>query len=143
MTEKLMQRKYYQLQLLKQQLAVYLEEKQLIDAKTNEIMSTISALMHLKEVKNATKLWSPLGAGCFVQSESKQVKNVAVNIGAGVIAKKKISDAVDILKKRLATLSEADKEITKQINKMAEQATVLENELEQYVRKKEGDSAAG
>ncbi|MBI4174367.1 MAG: hypothetical protein HY517_01880, partial [Candidatus Aenigmarchaeota archaeon] len=61
--EQEMQEKYIELQILKQQIGSYVEQKQALDEKENEISTTIEALKALPKIKRGEEMWSNLGSG--------------------------------------------------------------------------------
>lgn len=132
-----LQEKYMELQMLKQQIASFVEQKQAVDEKVGEIHSTIEALNSLPKAKKGDEIWSPLGNGTFVRSDIKDIEKVLVAIGAGVVVKETLPKAMEILEGRARELSEISDEIVRQANLMVDRINKLEPELEQLVRQSE------
>jgi len=128
--QKELQRKYVQLQILKQQMNAFLEEKIMLDNKTNELSVTIESLKKLDEIKQGEEMWSSLGSETFVRADLKDIQKVIINIGAGVFAVKSTAEAAGILEERLGELSKFDTELVAEINKINQQITRLEPELQ-------------
>ncbi len=137
MAEKELQRKYMQLQVLRQQMATMLEEKVLLDEKINEVSMTIDALKKLGGVKDGEEMWSSLGSGAFVRADIKDTEKVIVGIGAGAFAKKTAADAAETLQARLEELKQLDSQFTAEINKVNRQVLMLEPEIEKAAHAKQ------
>lgn len=126
-----LQQKYVELQVLRQQIAHYVEQKQALDEKEAEMNATIEALRNLGTVKQGGEMWSSLGSSAFVRSDIKDTEKVMVAIGAGVVAKETAARAIEILEGRMKDLDSAGVQIIEQANAMLERI----NELEPRVQK--------
>lgn len=134
MTEQEIQRKYLQLQMLKQQLSALLEEKNIVDEKISEILTTTNALNELGKVKQNEEIWSPLGSGAFVRSDIKDRGKVLIGIGSDVVIKESRTKAIEILQERLKEIIEIDKELSAEIEKFNSQITKLEPEIQEMIQ---------
>src|SRR3989338_7945114 len=124
-----LQEKYMELQILKQQINSYVEQKQAVDEKVGELSSTIDALKSLPAVKKGEEMWSSLGSGTFVRSDIKDVEKVLVAIGAGIVTKETLPKTIEILESRAKELSDINDEIIRQANTMVERINQLEPEV--------------
>ena len=132
--QKELQRKYMQMQLLKQQMNALLEEKMLIDEKVSEVAVTIDALQNLGKVKKGDEIWSGLGSGSFMRSDVKDIDRVLISVGAGVLIKEERSRAIDILRSRLDELNKIDRDLIAEINKFSDQINRLEPEIQRLAQ---------
>ncbi len=132
-----LQRKYAQLQLLKQQLNTLLEEKMMIDERVAEIVNSMDALKNLEKVKEGDEIWSGLGSGSFLNSAVKDTAKVLVSVGAGILIKEDRARAIEILQSRLDELNKIDKELVAEINKFSDQASKTESELQKLAEDEE------
>lgn len=135
--EKEMQRKYLQIQLSKEQFSNMLSEKTLIEERLTEIAGAMESLEKIKDLKQGQEIWTPIGSGSFIESDITNVKEVAIGIGAGVIVKKKIEDASELLKSRLDILVSINNQFSHEINKLAKQIEASERELEGMLKEKQ------
>ena len=135
--ERDLQRKYLQLQLMKQQLNGMLEEKALLDEKISEIAATIDAIENLKDVKKDQRIWSPIGSAAFVESDLKDSNKILVGVGAGIIVKKTREGAILTMQERMQELNSIDKEFMTEINKFSEQISVLEPEVQKLAQEEQ------
>ena len=69
-----------------------------------DINATIETLENLPKAKEEGRL--PIGSGVYITCQKINTDNVYVSVGAGFIVSKKLSEAQDILRKRLAAVSE-------------------------------------
>ncbi|MBI3190670.1 prefoldin subunit alpha, partial [archaeon] len=99
--ERELQAKYFQYQIMKQQMTAYMEEKAVIDERINELSMTIDALHKIDDVKNGNEMWSSLGSGAFVRSDIKDVQKAMISLGAGVVVKETKERCIEILQSRL------------------------------------------
>ena len=129
-----LQRKYVQMQLLKQQLNALLEEKLLVDEKVSEIVTTIDALQNLGKVKKGDEIWSGLGSGSFMRSDVKDIDRVLISVGAGILIKEERSRAIDILQSRLNELNKIDRDLIAEINKFSDNINKLEPEIQRLAK---------
>ena len=128
-----LQHKYIELQILKQQIAQYVEQKQAFDEKESEMNATIDALRNLDTIKQGDEMWSSLGSSTFVRSDIKDTKKVLVAVGAGVVAKETVSRAIEILEGRVKDLNSAGVQIVEQANMMLERINELEPQVQRLM----------
>ncbi len=129
------QRKYIQLQLIKQQVQTYAEEKKIIDEKTQEIYQTIETLKKIADVKNNTEMWTPLGSGAFGRALLKDSENVLIAIGAGAALVEKREAAIELLEERKKELENVSTDVMGQIFQLSESAESIENDLNRIIEK--------
>lgn len=131
------QRKYAQLQMLKQQMSALLEQKKAIDEKLEEITNTIEALEKLGEIEKGNEIWSPFGSGAFVNSDIKDTENVFFAVAAGLVIREKRGNVIKILEQQKKELELAERKLIQEAGKYSEHANSIEKELEMLVRKEQ------
>ncbi len=99
-----------QLQQLEQQIASI--EQQRVDLTS--LKENIAELQQLKKVK----IHTPLGAGVFLESEVKQVDDVLLGVGSGVIVKKEVKDAVKIIENQIVELEKISIQMQQELNNL-------------------------
>ncbi len=132
--EKEFQRKYMHLQLYKHQLNAYAEEKGKIDNKIAELRMTVDALEKIGKINKGEEIWSPLGSSTFVMSDVKDIENVLVNIGAGVVIKSTRERSVEILQSRLDEIEDVNRSLIAEIIKYSEEIEKLEPEVQRLAQ---------
>jgi prefoldin alpha subunit len=135
MTDKMIQRKYMQLQMIKQQLQIYAEEKKLIDEKVNELAITLDALQKLGTVSAGDEMWTPIGSGGYVSASMKDLDNVLIGIGAGIFIREKREVAIERMQKILEEISALNNNVVSEMTKFAKQGEALEMEIQQLAQR--------
>lgn len=128
-----MQKAYMQYQLVKQQLSSFAEERGKIVEKLKELMGTIESLKKLEGVDNGSEMWTPMGSGAFVSSDVKDVDDVLVAVGAGIVTKEKREKAIEILQARFQEMDKVDDMIIEELKRLSAQSEKLEKELKDMV----------
>lgn len=128
-----LQHKYIELQILKQQITQYVEQKQAIDEKETEMNATIEALRKIDTIKQGDEMWSSLGSSTFVRSDIKDTKKVLVAIGAGVVTKETVERAIEILESRVKDIGSIGMQVVEQANALLERINELEPEVQKLM----------
>ena len=136
-----LQEKFIQLQVMKQQAQSYLEEKQKVDSALTELTMTLEAMKKLKGTKTNNEIWPTLGSGTFIKGEITDASNIMVGVGAGIVVKKTLADATEVMEKRVADMRKVDDELMGELTKIVETIQSLEPEVEKLAEKlqKEGN----
>jgi len=129
-SEKELQKKYMQFQILRQQLGAMIQEKANMENKISELNMTIVAVKKLDEIKEGEEMWSTLGSGAFVRSNILDKNKTIVDIGLGIFAKKNLEDTKNILHDRLEEISRVFDELSSEIMNMEKQLGMLENDMQ-------------
>jgi len=128
--EKELQRMYVQLQVMKKQLNEMMEQKMMIEQKINETMETINSANHIRKVNKGQEMWTSLGSTLHVKSKIEDTENVAIGIGAGIVAKKTIDEALQILEKRLNELVDINNQMSDEINSYSKKINQTEEKFQ-------------
>jgi len=97
------QQKQIEMQMLQQHMQQVQEQIQSLHQQLNELKTIKESLEELKSVKNKKSI-VPLGAGVFLETNIKEVKDVLLNVGSNVMVKKDVKDAQNILEKQIKEL---------------------------------------
>jgi|SaaInlStandDraft_4_1057021.scaffolds.fasta_scaffold94322_2 prefoldin alpha subunit len=119
-TQKLMAQQLFmqQLQQLEQQIGSI--EQQRVDL--GSLKENIVELQKLKKVK----IHTPLGAGVFLESEVKEVNDVLLGVGSGVIVKKEVSDAVKIIERQIVELEKISVQMQQELNNLTKHLELMQ-----------------
>jgi prefoldin alpha subunit len=132
--EKELQRIYLQLQIMKKQLNDMMEKKLMVEQKINEIMNTINSVNHIRKTKKGEEVWVSLGSTLHVKTRIEDTENVAIGIGAGIVAKKTIDEAFEILEKRLNELVDINNQISDEVNQYSGQIEEMEKKFQEMAK---------
>src|SRR3989338_2909447 len=136
-----LQEKFIQLQVMKQQAQSYLEEKQKVDSALTELTMTLEAMKKLKGAKKDNEIWPTLGSGAFITGEITDISNIMIGVGAGIVVKKSLAEATEVMEKRVADMRKVDGELMGELTGIVETIQTLEPEVEKLAEKlqKEGN----
>jgi prefoldin alpha subunit len=107
-----------QLQQLEQQIASV--EQQKLD-----LTSLTENIVELKKLKKV-KIHTPLGAGVFLESEVKEVENVLLGVGSGVIVKKEVSSAIKIIERQIVELEKISIQMQQELNNLTQHLDAMQ-----------------
>ncbi len=108
-----------------------IEEIQLIK---NEIDKAIESLEFFEKAESVDALLN-LGGGVFAYADVKENKKVLVDVGAGVIIEKEVSDAIETLKNKKQEMDDAERKLRELLNQIANQMMKIQSELEELMKK--------
>ncbi len=108
-----------------------IEEIQLIK---NEIDKAIESLEFFEKAESVDALLN-LGGGVFAYADVKENKKVLVDVGAGVIIEKEVSDAIETLKNKKQEMDDAERKLRELLNQIANQMMKIQGELEELMKK--------
>lgn len=128
--DKNLQEKYLMLQLIDAQIKEIEQELQAIKNKNAELIKLKDSLESLKDVKESSKGYSPLGLGIFVESKITNIKEVLVNVGSNIIVKKDIKSAKELLENQLSQTEEIILKLEQNIQTLSAKAQEIEKELQ-------------
>lgn len=105
------QKKVLQFQFMENNLKGLQERAQLVTQRMEEIQRTIAAIEDLEKTK-PNKAFIPIGSGNFVQGSIENTQEMFVNVGMGIVVKKKKESVKKMLDERIKELDKALQEIS-------------------------------
>ena len=130
-----MQAKYMQFQMLENHLKALEKERVILIGKIEELYATIKTLEEVKNLKNGDELMISLGSGSFIPGKLGDNSKILLSLGAGIVIKKAIPDAVEILNERIEEMKKSEKELELELRNVSEQLNKLVPELEEASKK--------
>lgn len=94
-----------QAQLFQRQGEVLQNQLEMMQSTITDLNATIDTLDNLEKAKEKGLL--PVGSGVYITCQKVDTDAVLVSVGAGLITTKKVSEAGEILNKRLKVVSDA------------------------------------
>ncbi|MEM2873889.1 MAG: prefoldin subunit alpha [Candidatus Nanoarchaeia archaeon] len=128
--KKVLQEKYIELQLLSMQIQQLEQQLETLDQRMQEFLNLRESLQKLSTLKANTKSLTPIGPGIFVDGTVDTTKGVLINVGAGVIVRKTIDAAQEIISKQLQKLEEITLELSDNLQRLSEQAHIVEMQID-------------
>lgn len=100
------QEKFMQLQMLDKQYSQTAEQLQLIEHEVVELDEFVKSLSHLESSKE-TSMLAPLGRGVYVPADRHEKEKLFVEVGAGVVVRKTVKEAIEVVSGQLEQLKTA------------------------------------
>ena len=98
----------------------------LIDSNLGELMIVKKSLDELKDAKNGSEAFVPIGQDSFVKAKITDTKNVVVGVGAGIAVKKTIEEAKEDIEKRITELEKVKKDNASNFEQLVSKLRELE-----------------
>jgi len=105
------------------------QQFQAIEKFVLELQTTSSSLGELKETNANQETLSPIGQGIFVKSKLQDNKEVMVEIGAKVFAKKSIDEARALLDKKVLNFMALRERLAEQMEAVVRKMQKIEASL--------------
>ena len=123
------QQKMVELHILNQQGEQLRQHLEHLTEQISNLRQLEENLEAIENEKEGRKMFSPLSSGVFVQTELKNNKEVLIAVGAGVVVKKNIKEARDMLKEQERKMELIIIQIQNEFEKFASAAANIEKEL--------------
>lgn len=101
---------YVELQILEQQAIQVQQYLETLEQQKLELDRLLISLDELKNVKDS-RMFSPFGGGIYLDSELKNNKEILVNVGSGIIVRKSVDDAKELVNGQVGKINDAINEI--------------------------------
>jgi prefoldin alpha subunit len=134
------QRMLLEYESYKNQIAMLQENIALLENSIIQITAAISALETASSMDEGNEILLPVGSESFLQAKITDKKNAIVGIGAGVVVKRSVSDAIKELDERKKDLEKVREERDKALEKAVQAAQAIAPKLQDIIEKtqKEG-----
>lgn len=120
------------------QLEVFKKNVGMIDASLAELGVAKTVLDSIGVMDEKNEVLVPIGAGSFVNARVVDTKNVILDLGANVAAKKSLKEAKEDLEGRFKMLEGAKRENLSELQRVARKLEELSPEVEEIVAKMQG-----
>ncbi|MEM2070324.1 MAG: prefoldin subunit alpha [Archaeoglobaceae archaeon] len=137
MNEQEIQRKLIYLQQLQgeaENLQRRIVEMELLLSEYNK---TLETLEFFNSIDGSVEVLMNLGGGVFAYVDVKENKKFLIDIGAGIVAEREVSEAIEFIKSRIAKVEDTIQKASAALRGIVEEATKIQNELASY--KEESD----
>ena len=130
-TEKKLQEKVMAYKMLENRLEALGRQQQMFTQRLIEINNTIASIEEIK--KGEKDILFPLGSAAFAKGEVSDEKKIIVDIGAGVVFEKDISDGIALLEDRRKEIENAAMVLKNEIDTIAQQMQVIEADTQRII----------
>lgn len=128
------QRKYMELQFIQHQLAAVQKQVQALESQAGEMDAVQQVLEEFSNSAPGSDSFVTLTPGVFVKAKVLETDKVVLNVGAGAAVEKSIPDAKKIMSDQGVELRKLQEELIGQLQKLAERAEAVQNELRSLVK---------
>ena len=118
----------------------YKEQLNSVDIQTQYMQAALTdyhkARLTIEQLHNADEnsdILIPVGGGAFINGSIKNVSNVLVDIGAGLVAEKTIDDALKKIDERIKSLQENQEKLLSMAQKLQEDGTELSKKTQKLM----------
>jgi prefoldin alpha subunit len=118
----------------------YKEQLNSVDIQTQYMQAALTdyhkARLTIEQLHNADEnsdILIPVGGGAFINGSIKNVSNVLVDIGAGLVAEKTIDDALKKIDERIKSLQENQERLLSMAQKLQEDGTELSKKTQKLM----------
>lgn len=127
--EKKMQEKYFEIQLIGQQMKQLQQQAMAVESQIAELETSEGGIETIGSAEGNEEVMFPIAAGIFLRGALKDSKKCVVNVGAGVAVEKTMKEARDMLEAQKQELAKFREEIFKNMYALEKRAVELEKEL--------------
>ena len=118
----------------------YKEQLNSVDIQTQYMLAALTdyhkAKLTIEQLHNTDEnsdILIPVGGGAFINGSIKNVSNVLVDIGAGLVAEKTIDDALKKIDERIKSLQENQERLLSMAQKLQEDGTELSKKTQELM----------
>ena len=133
--EEEMQQKSLQFEMLRQQSEAIQKQIEEIEMKRNELMIVKQSMGEIKG-QSGKDVLVPIGSGVFLKGQLNDDENILVEVGANVIAEKKIDQADKLIEKQLGEIEKMQDKMRDELIMCISELQKLEPELVKYFSNK-------
>lgn len=127
------QQKYFELQLMNQQMNQLREQAAQLEKQMAENRKIQESLTEFSELKEGKEILAPLASGIFIKAQIQESANVLVNVGGNTVVPKDVGSAKELMKSQLEELNKVRDEILGHLETMQKEASKTEQELMKLV----------
>jgi prefoldin alpha subunit len=107
-------------------------ELEIIDS---QLEKTIESLEFFNSLDGSVEALMNLGGGVFAYVDVKNAKKMLVDVGAGIVVEKEVSEAIEFLKKKREIIQQNVSSLEQLLQQIAERARIIQQELAELEKK--------
>jgi len=129
MDEKEMKKKYMEYQMLDQQIKQLQEQMQLVEQQSVEVMAAVQSIEEFSNLKDGSEMLVPLNNGIFAKARLVKEDKLRVNVGAGVVVDKSITETKKLIEKQSEEMEKVRVAVAQNVDQMVQRAAEIEKEM--------------
>lgn len=133
--QKELNEKYFELQILEQQLKQVNQQLLNMDNQLLELQRIKDNLDDLAKTKKDTEMLVALGGGVFSKAELKDSNKVLMNVGANIVVEKDMGSSKEVINHQIEQINDVVKQLEQEFQILAINSQALQHELQKMVSK--------
>ena len=130
-----LQKKYFEMHLLGQQVKQVQQQLQTIDAQLEELEKTADSIESLKGIRKGSEIFVSISPGIFAKAEIADTENLLLNVGAGTGVEKSVPDTVGLIREQISEISAYREKMMEHLGLLAQKSARFEKEMEELGKK--------
>lgn len=130
-----LQEKFIQMEYLKGQAEQVQQQAMMLANSIGELQAAKAAIKSIKDVGEGSEIMVPLGAGAYITAILKKNDEVLMNLGADVLADKRVEDALVMVESQIAKLEEAHERMAAGLSEINQGLQTLAPEVQSLTKK--------
>lgn len=127
--------KYFELQLLEQQLKQVNQQLLGLDNQLLELQRIKDNLDDIANTKKDTEMLVALGGGVFSKAELKDTSKVLMNVGSNIVVEKDIASSKMVVDHQMGQITDVIHQLEQEFQILAMNSQVLQQDLQQIIGK--------
>lgn len=133
--QKELNEKYFELQILEQQLKQVNQQLLSMDNQILELQRIKDNLDDITKTKANTEILVALGGGVFSKAELKDNNMVLMNVGANIIVEKDVASSKEVINSQIGQVTDVIKQLEQEFQILAMNSQALQLDLQSIVDK--------
>ena len=138
MSNKAIQEKYVDLNMLEQQIRLTNQQVEDVVSKIAELEYIKTSLDMFGKIKPGTEVLAPISSGVFIKTKLSSNSELLVNVGAGTVVKKDIAGTKKLMDEQIIELESLREQLLSQLTRLSQRAQDIESELSKMAQGMQG-----
>ena len=134
-TQEKLQKTYYEMHLLGQQIKQVQQQLQTIDSQLEELDKTADSVESLNNIRKGSEIFVSISPGIFAKAEITDTENLLLNVGAGTGVQKSVPDTVALIREQISEIGAYREKMTEQLELLTHKGARFEKEMEELGKK--------
>ena len=135
--DKELKEKYHEMKAIEEHLQNLNQQVQAVEQQLEELRTSVKSLKEYGKLKDGDTVLLPLCNGVFAKAHLHDSSNLFVNVGANTVVKKNPSGTLQLLEKQFGEMQELQMTVVTQLQRLANHAKTVEEELHALAAKAE------
>jgi len=129
-----LQKKYYEYQMMEEQMKVINEQLQELSNKLTELEYIKISLDEIGKVKKGSEILAPITSGVFIKANLEDNRKLLVNVGNNTVVTKSVAETKGLMDGQIQEVEQIRAQLLEQFSVMSEKSTEIEKELQKLTK---------